>query len=661
MATILEDFEDTTLNLAITGTWARASDYAASGTWSLKSALIGNSGATEAVVVVPANAESVSFSYRVSSEAGFDQFHVVIDGVEVLTDSGEIDWTPVTFDVLGKSTVTFSYTKDESFLEGEDAAWVDQIGFTTLGDLKDATDSGTLAETASIAQAPEVAKASADSGGLVETRWASQPEGGTIPPSIRTTSTTASGNATYSVSAPAGVALNDVLIAIQAADRGSTAAMTTPTGGTAWQLLDALDGIGENDIIQAIRVWWKRAGSSEPGLYTFAQTGGSDGVCLIVAVKDASQSAVPKIARSTDGTGLNITTPGITPMSDGDVELRLVAVYSLGTAMTVAAPDELTALAHIQSRIYTVLAAAARTLQFDAPTGPADFVASVNEVEWRAGYTLAIAPAVTGPPQAPKAAADAASVVESSTTTVVPDGQRVAANDAGTLTETAAAMSDVAASDMAVLIEAPALDVGPGGADQATLAEASMLELRWIGADQAHLTDRAQVNVQATSVDAGALAELVDVAKSIGPVSSDSGTLAEATAVVAQAAAADIGALNEAASAVVAKEASDSGQFVESVASTGLDVADAAAFVEHAAVHAVIAGFDGASLADSASFEAPKYAADAAVLAEQAEVGEIRAIGGAGLVRRGWSAHSPRRRWAVGRPRRAWRANSPHT
>ncbi|PRX66118.1 hypothetical protein B0I32_106254 [Nonomuraea fuscirosea] len=642
MATILEDFEDATLNLTITGDWTRAQGNAAFGSWSLRSRTISDLESTQAVVAIPAQATSLTFYYRVSSEADFDKLHVLIDDVEVLTESGDVAWASATYNVTGKSQVTFLYTKDESFPNGSDAAWVDQIEFTVpdTGTPKAGADSGTLTETTNIAPVPEVAKASTDSGHLAEARWASEPQGGTIPPSIRSTSTAASGTATYTINKPDGLALNDIVIGIQAADRGSTAVMTDPTGGTTWQLLDSLDT--NNGIIQAIRVWWKRAGSAEPGTYTFKQQGGSDGVCLLVAIKDASLTAAPKLVRSTAGTGLNITTPGITPDSNSDVELRLVAAYALGVAMTFDEPDGLTPLTRVQSRIYTVVAAAARTLESNAATSPADFVASVDEVEWRAGYTLAITPAVTGPPQAAKAASDAASLAESSAVAVLPDGEPMAADDTATLIESAAAMSDATASDMAALVEAPAVDAVPGGADQAVLGETSMLEVGWSGVDQAHVIDTAHVDVQAAGVDSGALAELADVAKTIGPITADSGTLAEAAAVAAQAMAADAGALAEMSMLEVGRQAADQAVLAETAQlgtqTAGVDSgvlaetvnvaktigpisADSGTLAEVATVETQLAAADAGALHEAASAAVAKEASDAATLAEQVSIG----------------------------------------
>ncbi|GAA1770037.1 hypothetical protein [Nonomuraea bangladeshensis] len=644
MATILEDFEDATLNLTITGDWARTSGSSAFGTWSLKSKTIGANGTTSAEVTVPAGATSLTFYYRVSSELDWDKFLVLVDGATVLTQSGEVAWTSTTLNVTGKSKVIFRYTKDDSFNQGGDAAWVDQLTFTVpdVGTPKAATDSGGLVETTSVAQVPEIPKNAEDAGHLVESRWQGTPQGGTTPPSIRSYTAVAGVSASYTVTAPAGLVANDVLVAIQAADRGDTTNMTAPTGGTTWELLDSLDGIGQVGITQAVRVWWKRAGSGEPGSYTFKQASSSDGVCVIVAVKDASLTAAPILARSTDGDGETITTPGITPAGDSNLELRLIAAYSLGVAMTFTAPAGLNLLGRAQSRVYTAAAAASRLLQSSAATAPADFVASVEDVEWRSGYTLALAPAVSGPPETPKAASDSVTLVESASVVVVPDGIPHSSDDSAALTELAMAEADIASSDAATLDEAPAIDAEPSSADTGTLTEAASLELGWSGTDQAHLTDAGHVDVQAVSADTGMLLELTDVAKTIGPVSNDAAMLTETAGVEAVAAAADAGLLVEAWALEFGQEGADQalladnaqvearpagvdgGALAEAVdlaKTIGPVSSDGGVLAEAAAVDVQVATVDAGALVEAAAAAVVKEAADAAALAETVSIG----------------------------------------
>ncbi len=74
------------------------------------------------------HADSISFWYRVSSESNYDKFHFYIDGVEMLVNSGEVEWTRVAYLVsAGEHTFLFSYTKDVSVSYGSDCAWIDDV------------------------------------------------------------------------------------------------------------------------------------------------------------------------------------------------------------------------------------------------------------------------------------------------------------------------------------------------------------------------------------------------------------------------------------------------------------------------------------------------------------------------------------------------------
>lgn len=125
-----EDFEDASLNIAVSGTWARSTQSAHSGTWSLRSATITHSQTTDAVVTVPTGAKTVQFWYRVSSEADFDFFRFFIDGVQKFEASGITGWVQsAEYDVSTASTLTFRYLKDSTASEGEDAAYIDDVSF----------------------------------------------------------------------------------------------------------------------------------------------------------------------------------------------------------------------------------------------------------------------------------------------------------------------------------------------------------------------------------------------------------------------------------------------------------------------------------------------------------------------------------------------------
>ena len=132
MSGVVERFETATPLLDIAMSWVRTNTTSHSGTWSLRSpAGIEDNGQRDCIVSVPAGATSVSFWYRVSSEDGFDFLNVIIGGVTVLSVSGDSGWVSAgPFDVRGKPTVTFRYSKDVSDSALEDAAFIDDLTFT---------------------------------------------------------------------------------------------------------------------------------------------------------------------------------------------------------------------------------------------------------------------------------------------------------------------------------------------------------------------------------------------------------------------------------------------------------------------------------------------------------------------------------------------------
>lgn len=71
---------------------------------------------------------AVSFDRKVSSEGNYDFLEFYVDGQLQKKWSGNVDWSRVNFSVTaGEHTLTWTYSKDYSVSEGEDAAWVDNI------------------------------------------------------------------------------------------------------------------------------------------------------------------------------------------------------------------------------------------------------------------------------------------------------------------------------------------------------------------------------------------------------------------------------------------------------------------------------------------------------------------------------------------------------
>lgn len=72
--------------------------------------------------------DSISYYRKVSSEKGFDCFVFKINAAEMDRASGELPWQRISVPIKqGSHVLTFSYHKDYSGCEGEDAAWLDNI------------------------------------------------------------------------------------------------------------------------------------------------------------------------------------------------------------------------------------------------------------------------------------------------------------------------------------------------------------------------------------------------------------------------------------------------------------------------------------------------------------------------------------------------------
>ena len=84
--------------------------------------------------ILVAGAGTLTFWWKVSSEAGYDVLRFFMDGVEqpgIPGISGEVDWQQKTFAVpAGVHYLTWTYAKDSSQSAGADAGWLDQVVFT---------------------------------------------------------------------------------------------------------------------------------------------------------------------------------------------------------------------------------------------------------------------------------------------------------------------------------------------------------------------------------------------------------------------------------------------------------------------------------------------------------------------------------------------------
>jgi len=92
---------------------------------------------------------SLSFWYRVSSEANYDFFDVYVDSVRVVHVSGAGSWTQYSTTLgAGNHDIRWQYTKDGSQVGGSDTAWLDDLTFvadaTTWADVVPLTTVGQM-------------------------------------------------------------------------------------------------------------------------------------------------------------------------------------------------------------------------------------------------------------------------------------------------------------------------------------------------------------------------------------------------------------------------------------------------------------------------------------------------------------------------------------
>lgn len=130
----IEGFEDGVLpEGVVTGgsqPWSVVSGGAQSGTYSAQAGPITHNQSTWLSTV--AGEGMFSFWYKRSTETNYDWFRVYIDGIEVLEESGYVNWRYFSTTLgPGEHSVKWEYVKDGSVNGGQDTVWVDSIYMTT--------------------------------------------------------------------------------------------------------------------------------------------------------------------------------------------------------------------------------------------------------------------------------------------------------------------------------------------------------------------------------------------------------------------------------------------------------------------------------------------------------------------------------------------------
>lgn len=181
--------------------------------------------------------------------------------------------------------------------------------------------------------------------------------------SVVNVSSRASGTtSSFTVPKPAGTVSGHKLILIHFFDVGD-ATDGTASGGATWNSVNAYT-LG-TDTIQC-RVWHKTAGGSEPTNYTIGQSSGTDGVAIVIAIRDADNTSTPVILALDNSGNALFTTGGQTPFGVNDLDIRCCGGSPWGVAGSSWTADDpmsgFTEYADKQSNIYTTAAVWVRSL-----------------------------------------------------------------------------------------------------------------------------------------------------------------------------------------------------------------------------------------------------------------------------------------------------------
>jgi hypothetical protein len=111
--------------------WTPDSVEHSGGPWSMRSGNIPHNASTSLQIeFITDQPDSIRFDYKVSSEKDWDFLKFYVDNVLVGQWSGEVDWNQFIYPLgPGKRLLEWRYQKDANTIQGEDAAWVDNVIF----------------------------------------------------------------------------------------------------------------------------------------------------------------------------------------------------------------------------------------------------------------------------------------------------------------------------------------------------------------------------------------------------------------------------------------------------------------------------------------------------------------------------------------------------
>ncbi len=111
--------------------WVADSVNFSGGPYALRSGKISHSQSTSVKIQLNVlQPDTLSFRYKVSSEAGYDYLKFYIDDLMLKKWSGHTGWLQADFPIdTGQHTLEWRYDKDSNTTRGEDAAWIDDVLF----------------------------------------------------------------------------------------------------------------------------------------------------------------------------------------------------------------------------------------------------------------------------------------------------------------------------------------------------------------------------------------------------------------------------------------------------------------------------------------------------------------------------------------------------
>ena len=97
---------------------------------SMKSGAISHNQSTSLKTTVTGSG-TLSFFWKVSSEANCDKLYLYVDGTSITYISGTSDWQEYAYTISGTSTHTIEwrYSKDGSVFSGSDCGWIDDVSW----------------------------------------------------------------------------------------------------------------------------------------------------------------------------------------------------------------------------------------------------------------------------------------------------------------------------------------------------------------------------------------------------------------------------------------------------------------------------------------------------------------------------------------------------